>query len=77
MFTPQEGHSLETVSINVPHWGHLRKSGWSQETQKRLSLLFTSEHDGQTVDLTEGRVCQIHKEAIGKLRVKMARWTTG
>ncbi|MCK5558571.1 MAG: RNA polymerase sigma factor FliA, partial [Candidatus Hydrogenedentes bacterium] len=28
------------------------------------------------LDLTEGRVCQIHKEAIEKLRAKMARWNT-
>lgn len=28
----------------------------------------------KVLDLTEGRVCQIHKEAIKKLRARMARW---
>ena len=52
------------------------------ENQQKVIYLYYNEgltlnEVAKVLDLTEGRVCQIHKEAIGKLRVKMARWSTG
>lgn len=52
------------------------------ENQQKVVYLYYNEgltlnEVAKVLDLTEGRVCQIHKEAIGKLRAKMARWSTG
>jgi len=52
------------------------------ENQQKVIYLYYNEgltlkEVAQVLDLTEGRVCQIHKEAIGRLRVKMERWSTG
>lgn len=49
------------------------------ENQQRVIYLYYNEEltlkeVAKVLDLTEGRVCQIHKEAIGKLRSRMARW---
>jgi RNA polymerase sigma factor for flagellar operon FliA len=51
------------------------------ENQQRVVYLYYNEEltlkeVAKVLDLTEGRVCQIHKEAIEKLRAKMARWNT-
>jgi RNA polymerase sigma factor for flagellar operon FliA len=50
------------------------------ENQQRVIYLYYNEEltlkeVARVLDLTEGRVCQIHKEAIEKLRGKMARWS--
>ncbi len=52
------------------------------ENQQRVIYLYYNEEltlkeVARVLDLTEGRVCQIHKEAIEKLRGKLARWNTG
>ena len=52
------------------------------ENQQKVVYLYYNEgltlnEVAKVLDLTEGRVCQIHKEAIGKLRAKMTRWSTG
>ena len=52
------------------------------ENQQRVIYLYykeglTLKEVAKVLDLTEGRVCQIHREAVEKLRVKMARWATG
>ena len=53
----------------------------NENHQKVIYLYYneglTLKEVAKVLDLTEGRVCQIHKEAIDKLRVKMARWSAG
>jgi RNA polymerase sigma factor for flagellar operon FliA len=48
--------------------------------QKVLYLYYnkglTLKEVAKVLDVTEGRVCQLHRDAIKKLRVKMARWIT-
>jgi len=49
------------------------------ENQQKVIYLYYNEsltlkEVAKVLDLTEGRVCQIHKEAISKLRAKMVSW---
>jgi len=52
------------------------------ENQQKVIYLYYNEgltlkEVAKVLDVTEGRVCQIHKEAIAKLRAKMRAWTVG
>jgi len=52
------------------------------ENQQKVIYLYYNEsltlkEVAKVLDLTEGRVCQIHKEAISKLRARMAPWNAG
>ena len=52
------------------------------ENQQKVIYLYYNEgltlkEVAKVLDVTEGRVCQIHKEAIIKLRAKMSAWNPG
>jgi RNA polymerase sigma factor for flagellar operon FliA len=52
------------------------------ENQQKVIYLYYNEgltlkEVAKVLDVTEGRVCQIHKEAVIKLRAKMSAWKVG
>ena len=85
-----EGHSLNLSSEEKEPLAALQKEGFQQalvqciaglpeREQMVMSLYYNDELNlkeiGQVLEISESRVCQIHGQALARIRSKMSQWT--